>query len=142
MLNRSSSNFKMLELLPTKANDYFEQLQENAKRRQRGKTPTVHQPSSRNQDEPSINPEQSADAIAWAQFRQKLANITCAPYGDLFSHSVGLGDLAWILELAKPRVTVIPPGLRRGSERKKGVLVSFPRSATPLDQTGNVSSGL
>jgi len=93
MLNRSSSNFKMLELLPTKANDYFEQLQENAKRRQRGKTPTVHQPSSRNQDEPSINPEQSADAIAWAQFRQAGKHYLCTLWRSIqpFCWIGGLG---------------------------------------------------
>jgi hypothetical protein len=96
---------------PDEAKDYLDQLQGSISRQQRDKSPEHPSDEAGNQDEPNISPHQSADAIMWAQFRQQLADITGGIQGEGSSTgpSIGLGDLAKILEFARPRSTVIPP---------------------------------
>jgi hypothetical protein len=97
------------------AKDYLEQLQGNLRRQHRGRSPETIPSDSVNQDHhdehhtPDINPNQSADAIVWAQLRQKLADITRSTESGLSDSTIGLGDLAKILDFARPRSTVIPP---------------------------------
>ena len=93
---------------PAEANDFLEQFQENAVHRQRDGSPTTREAEPSPQDEPSILPEQSADAVAWAQLRQKVADTVHGPDVSISGPSLGLGDLAKIFDLAKPRPTVIP----------------------------------
>jgi hypothetical protein len=96
---------------PDEAKDYLDQLQERLNRQQRDKSPEHQSDEVRNQDEPNVSPHQSADAVMWAQFRQRLADITGSIQGEGSSTgpAIGLGDLAKILEFARPRPTVIPP---------------------------------
>lgn len=94
---------------PDEAKDYLEQLDQHLRRQQRSGSPEHPQNGSEARDESSLDPGQSADAVVWAQFQQKLSDITRGPNPEPADHSVGLGDLAKILELAKPRSSVIPP---------------------------------
>ena len=93
---------------PAEANDFLKQFQENAVHQQRDGSPTTREAESRPQDEPSVNPEQSADAVAWAQLHQKVADTVHGPDVSLSGPSLALGDLAKIFDLAKPHPTVIP----------------------------------
>ena len=94
------------------AKDYLEQLQGNLRQQHCGRSPENVPSNSANQDEhhaPDINPNQSVDAIVWAQLHQKLADITCSNESGLSDSTIGLGDLAKILDFARPHSTVIPP---------------------------------
>jgi hypothetical protein len=93
---------------PEEASDYLEQFQENARGRQRDNSPAGQNGDSRGQEEINVNPQESADAIAWAQFQQRLGDVTHGPGDAISGPSVGLGDLARIFDLARPRATVIP----------------------------------
>ena len=52
--------------------------------------------------------DQSADAIVWAQLRQKLGEISRDAGEGSARQSIGLGDLGTILDLTKPRSVAIP----------------------------------
>ena len=95
---------------PTEANDFLEEFQENAVHCQRDGSPAsaTQEAEPRPQDKPSINPEQSADAVAWAQLRQKVADTVHGPDVSISGPSLRLGDLVKIFDLAKPHPTVIP----------------------------------
>jgi hypothetical protein len=94
---------------PDEAKDYLEQLQGNIRDHHRDQTHEDRPNEPGNQDEPAISPQQSADAVLWAQFRRKLGDITGNPESSSSGPSIGLGDLAKILDFARPRSTVIPP---------------------------------
>ena len=92
---------------PNKAKDCLEQLQENLRHQWAIGTTENCPSSSGNHDEPVVTPDQSADAIAWAQLRRKLGAISRgAGKGSLAARqSIGLGK---ILEFTKPRSIAIP----------------------------------
>jgi hypothetical protein len=99
---------------PDEARDYLEQLQEHLQRQPHDGTSENHRTDSGHQVHSAVQPDQSADAVVWAQIRQKLADIASIPDGGSTSGGpsigqFGLGDLAKILELTKPRSSAIPP---------------------------------
>jgi hypothetical protein len=90
------------------ARDYLEQLQERVKQRRHDGTPeNPNEPG--NQEEPVISTDKSADAVVWAQLRQRLSDIGHEPDSGPSGPSIGLGDLAKILDFTRPRATAIPP---------------------------------
>jgi hypothetical protein len=96
---------------PDEAKDYLEQFRSNPRHHPRDKTPGNSQHDDGNHDEPNLDPDQTAEAVAWAQFRQKLSEVAGEHVSVAPSHPIGLGDLAKIFDLARPRATVIPPNV-------------------------------
>ena len=96
---------------PDEAKDYLDQAQGIFTQRHQNRSPDIPQIDSGEQgnSDPSANSDRTADAIVWAQLRQKLSDITHLADPGPSSHSIGLGDLAKILDFAKPRQAIIPP---------------------------------
>jgi hypothetical protein len=118
---------------PDEAKDYVEQLQTDPRRQHATETSDnpQHASSSGNQDEPNLDPGQAADAVVWAQLRQKLSDITGERVSSASNQPVALEDLAKIFDLARPRPSVIPPD----------VLVGAPHLQEYLKSTQSASEG-
>jgi hypothetical protein len=93
---------------PAEARDYLEQAREHF----RHECPDRNPETSHTDAEPDglgLEPDQAADAVIWAQLQQRLSDIARAPEAGPSAPSLGLGDLAKIFDLAKPRPAAIPP---------------------------------
>lgn len=109
-LDATSLSLRLREAGATsdEAKDYLEQLQGNIRRRQHDAPPENRANASDNQEDPDVTPNQSADAVIWAQLRQKLGEIGRSAGEGTNEPAIGLGDLAKILEFTRPHSVAIP----------------------------------
>lgn len=93
---------------PDEAKDYVEQLRTDPQHQPTNEASDIPQRASGNHDETNLDPGETADAVAWGQFRQKLSDFTGEHFSSSSNQSMGLGDLAKLFDLARPQPSVIP----------------------------------
>jgi hypothetical protein len=125
-LDATSLSLRLQEAGATseEAKDYLEQLQENLRHRRHGASSEGRQNDTAIQEESNVTPNQSADAIVWAQLRQKLGEIGRGIGEGSSEPDTGLGTFAKILEFTKPRAATIPADVLTEAPHLQGYLKS------------------